>query len=130
MTNKWNTNKNIIIISRVGAPGTISIYKENTYVEHRAFTLIKKSDTNNIYNYYTLKQYQDILKEMGSGSVQQCINRDSIISLKFKIPKNKQLIKDMEPQFQELEQLYIDVDNADKKYKQLINDLRNESIKQ
>ena len=36
----------------------------------------------------------------------------------------------MEPQFKELEQLYVDVKNADKKYKDLIEELKNEAIKQ
>ena len=44
--------------------------------------------------------------------------------------KNKQLIQDMEAQFQELEQLHVDVKNADKKYKDLIEELKNEAIKQ
>ena len=48
----------------------------------------------------------------------------------LKIPKNKQLIQDMEPQFQELEQLHVDVENADKKYNDLIEELKNEAIQQ
>jgi len=48
----------------------------------------------------------------------------------IKIPKNKKLIQDIKPLFQELEQLHVDVKNADKKYKDLIEELKNEAIKQ
>jgi len=58
------------------------------------------------------------------------LNNSNIKKIKLKIPKNKQLIKDMEPQFQELEHLHVDVENADKKYKDLIEELKNEAIKQ
>jgi type I restriction-modification system DNA methylase subunit len=47
---------------------------------------------------------------------------------KIRLPKNKQLIEDLEPTFQEIEQLQHEVKEADKLYKQLIQELGDEAI--
>ena len=46
----------------------------------------------------------------------------------IKIPKNKQLITDLEPMFQEIEQLQEEVKNADKLFNQYIQELGAEAI--
>ena len=48
--------------------------------------------------------------------------------LKIKIPKNKQLIKDLEPLFQEIEKLQIEMKEAESQYKKLIKELSEEAI--
>jgi type I restriction-modification system DNA methylase subunit len=87
---------------------------------------------NNNYLKYILKlSLFDIQKlaiyTTGNGNIPM---DEFLKEFKIKIPKNKQLIQDMEPPFQELEQLHVDVKNADKKYKDLIEELKNEAIKQ
>ena len=129
-TENWNTKENTIIIARSGSPGHVNMFYSKTLVGSFAFTLNYKENTNNKYNYTFLKSNQQDLINMGAGSVQNNLNRDNLKQYIIKIPKNKQLITDMEPQFQELEQLYVDVKNADKKYKDLIEELKNEAIQQ
>jgi len=130
MSSSWNTEKNTIIIARSGSPGNVSSLYRKSLVGSFAFTLNYKENTHNLYNYYYLKLNQTAVIDMGKGSVQKNLNRDDLNEFKLKIPKNKQLIQDMEPQFQELEQLHVDVENADKKYNDLIEELKNEAIKE
>ena len=90
--------------------------------------VINSRDIPNEYIYNLLKMFD--IKNFITGSVIDKLNNTNLKKIKLKIPKNKQLIKDMEPQFQELEHLHVDVENADKKYKDLIEELKNEAIKQ
>ena len=83
-----------------------------------------------LYNLFNIIDLQKNIIELASSSAQPNISYNNIKHIKLKIPKNKQLITDMEPQFKELEQLHVDVKNADKKYKDLIEELKNEAIKQ
>ena len=45
------------------------------------------------------------------------------------MPKNKQLITDLEPTFQEIETLKTDAQSAGKRYEALLNELKAEAIK-
>jgi hypothetical protein len=56
------------------------------------------------------------------------MSKENIISLKIKIPKNKQLIADLEPTFAQIETLQNEVKAADSMYKKYIQDLSNEAI--
>ena len=82
-----------------------------------------------IYNLIIDENINKYLISKCGGSSYPAFDSEIFKEIKLKIPKNKQLIKDMEPQFQELEQLHVDVKNADKKYKDLIEELKNEAIK-
>ena len=49
-------------------------------------------------------------------------------TIKLKIPKNKKFIQDLNPTFNEIETLQIDIKNADDLYKQYIKELCEEAI--
>ena len=69
-----------------------------------------------------------LLTDGFSGSVLKHLSKDYLLNLKIRIPKNKQLIKDLEPIFQEIETLQNDVKNADTLYKSLIDELSEEAM--
>ena len=129
--NKWNTIKNTIIVARSGSPGHVNIFNENTFVGSFAFTLnIKEGvNNNNFYNYYFLKSNQQNITDMAEGSVQQNLNREKLNSYNISIPKNKKLITELEPKFAEIEQLKLDIQNAEERFEQYIQELGNEAIK-
>ena len=129
--NKWNTKKNTIIVARSGSPGNISIFNERTFVGSFAFTLNIKEDLeiNNFYNYYFLKSNQQIIKNMAEGSVQQNLNREKLNNYTIMLPKNKKLITDLEPKFALIEQLKLDIQNAEARLEQYLQELGRESIK-
>tara|TARA_Y100001958_G_scaffold133525_1_gene103671 strand:- start:2478 stop:5273 length:2796 start_codon:yes stop_codon:yes gene_type:complete len=124
--NEFNRNGFDILISRVGNNEITLIY-EDYYLTDNGFGIdCKEKDIKYYIGFYLLSNPLTC----GNGSAQKVISKTNLKKIKLKIPKNKQLIQDMEPQFQELEQLHIDVKNADKKYKDLIEELKNEAIKQ
>jgi hypothetical protein len=63
-----------------------------------------------------------------SGSIQRNININLFKKIKIFIPKNKQLIKDFEPTFDEIEKLLEEVKEAEMLYIQLLKELSDEAI--
>ena len=56
------------------------------------------------------------------------LTREKITKIQITMPKNKQLIQDLEPTFQEIETLQNEMKEAESLYKQLIKDLSEEAI--
>jgi type I restriction-modification system DNA methylase subunit len=116
-----------IIISRVGN-NNISIVNEKFYLTDNGFTFIIKNI--NIYKYiaYYLKINQNIISNISNGSAQDVVSKSRLSNLKIKIPKNKKLITKLEPKFQEIEQLKLDLVHNEKLYKQYIQELKEDAI--
>ena len=83
----------------------------------------------NRYNYYFLKSNQQSIIDMAEGSVQQNLNRERLNSYNISIPKNKKLITELEPKFAQIEQLKLDIQDAETRFEQYIEELGNEAIK-
>ena len=66
---------------------------------------------------------------MAEGSVQQNLNREKLNNYTIMLPKNKKLITDLEPKFALIEQLKLDIQNAEARFEQYIQELGRESIK-
>tara|TARA_Y100001970_G_C14200073_1_gene840579 strand:- start:265 stop:2202 length:1938 start_codon:yes stop_codon:yes gene_type:complete len=129
MNEVYKPYEDFILYAEDGTIGAIHHIRENDKIwvgDH--VHVINSRDIPNEYIYNLLKMFD--IKNFITGSVIDKLNNTNLKKIKLKIPKNKQLITDMEPQFQELEQLHVDVKNADKKYKDLIEELKNEAIKQ
>jgi hypothetical protein len=62
------------------------------------------------------------------GSTLKHLSKEYLKNIQIPIPKNKQYIEDLEPIFQQIETLQRDVQNADKLYKKLIQQLSDEAI--
>jgi type I restriction-modification system DNA methylase subunit len=127
------SGKNIIISRYAMSRECVRVIYGDFHLLDSGMTLSLKEETDKvyIYNYLLRKDIQkDIYENYTNSTIQTNINIDLFKKFKLKIPKNKQLIEEMEPQFLELEQLHIDVKNADKKYNDLIKELKNEAIKQ
>jgi type I restriction-modification system DNA methylase subunit len=115
----------------LGQGGEFNIHIDKNFTPSKHVCVLKLVQQNELllrYIYYLIPIIKDSL--VVNGSIMGWLNNSNIKKIKLKIPKNKQLIADMEQQFLELEQLHVDVKNADKKYKDLIEELRNEGIKQ
>ena len=77
------------------------------YLNSQALTLTSKNETiitnNYLWNYlYINKQ---TIYDCSRGSIQKAIDMDQFYKVIIKIPKNKQLISDLEPTFHEIERL-------------------------
>ena len=104
--------------------GCMSLRIGFVYLAHR---LSKK---NLKYIYYYLNNNLLSIEETFEGSTIKHSSKTKLLVVKIKLPKNKQLIEDMEPTFQEIEQLQEEVKNADTLYHQYLEELGQEAIKQ
>jgi restriction endonuclease S subunit len=89
--------------------------------------ILKINNINAYYVYNILKNNIDY-KQITSGSVIPKLTKEKISNIKIKIPKNKKLIKDLDPLFQEIEKLQTEMKEADLQYKKLIKELSEEAI--
>jgi restriction endonuclease S subunit len=79
-----------------------------------------------VYNY--LKYINNKIINLGNGTTLKCISKIQLSKIKIKIPKNKKLIEDLEPTFQQIETLQNEVKTAEELYKQYIKELSEEAI--
>ena len=103
---------------------------KNKFASTYANFVLEVKDIKNInYLYYLLKINKNNIMDLAKYSVKiGHIQYEKLSQLKLKLPKNKQLIQDLEPVFQQIEALQNDTKLAEQLYKQLIQELSNEAI--
>ena len=126
---KYIVKNGDIIFSQVGNVGSMCKYQENRigYNKMNAFRL-RGINFNQNYLYYYLLSDDFKNKIFSNGSIVKFIKIPELRSIKLKLPKNKQLIKDFEPLFQQIEKLQTELKEADSEYKKLIKELSEEAI--
>jgi restriction endonuclease S subunit len=124
--NEYNLEGFNTIVSRVGN-NSVTLVNERFYLTDNGFSLIVNSDIKKYFGYYILNNKEQIFNA-GNGSAQKVISKSQLSKIKIKIPKNKQLIQELESIFQKLETLQNDVKCADELYKQLIQELSQEAM--
>ena len=88
-----------------------------------------KSDINIDYLCIILELIKDKIRKTSNNSVGLGhLKITEVKKIKIKIPKNKQLIQDLEPTFDEIEKLQGEVKEAEMLYNKLIKDLSDEAI--
>jgi len=94
------------------------------------FAVIRSKTINPkyIYSLLTDDSIIDFLMKNSTGTNYPAVNSSVFEKIKIKIPKDKQLINDLEPLFQEIEKLQTEMKKAETQYKQLIKELSEESI--
>jgi restriction endonuclease S subunit len=94
------------------------------------FAVIRSKTINPkyIYSLLTDDSIIDFLMKNSTGTSYPAVNSCIFEKIKIKLPKNKQLIKDLEPLFQEIEKLQSEMKKAETQYKQLIKELSEEAI--
>jgi type I restriction enzyme S subunit len=119
-----------ILIGRGGNP---SIHLTSKFsVSHDDVYVIKLKDDKNkellqfIFNYLKTNMY--LISASFKGSTIKHSSKEGLSKLKIPIPKNKQLIKDFEPLFEQIETLQTELKEAETQYKQLIKELSEEAI--
>ena len=125
--NDYNCDENTILCASHGTVGLISMYPCKTYLT-MCFGLIMKNNDLKMYVYNYLKFINNKIIDLGNGSTLKCMSKVQLSKIKIKIPKNKQLIQDLEPTFQQIETLQTEVNSAEELYKQYIKELSEEAI--
>jgi restriction endonuclease S subunit len=111
------------------ALGAVKLIK-GKFVATSANFVLKVSKLSNLnYIYYLLKNLKNQIMDLANYSVKLGhIQYDKLMKLKIKIPKNKQLIKDLEPTIDEIEKLQGEVKEAETLYNNLIKELSDEAM--
>jgi len=99
-------------------------------VASTGFVVVRSKIIHPRYMYILLKESRvtDYLVSKATGSTYPSVKPDVFKTIQVSIPKNKQLIHDLEPTFQEIENLQHDIHLADKRYKQYIQELSQEAM--
>ena len=114
----------------IGRGGNVSIHLASKFsVSHDDVYVMKLLDCNNdlryIFNY--LKTNINLISCSFKGSTIKHSSKDGLSKIMIKLPKNKQLITDMDSMFQEIEKLQIEIKKDEELYKQYIQELGDES---
>jgi len=116
-----------IICAQDGSIGATHLVNCKFYASNHAWILKINNNINPYYIYNILKNNIDYT-QITSGSVIPKLTKEKISNIKIKIPKNKNIIKDIDTIFQEIEKLQIELKEAELEYTQLIQQLSEEAI--
>jgi len=128
--NEYNFEENTILCSSSGNnAGYISRYNTKIWASDCFAIFTNYVGLTNNYLYHLLKLKQQKIFDLQNGSAQPHIYaKDLNKHIKICIPKNKELIQELEPTFQQIETLQNEVKLAEKRYKELIQELSQEAI--
>ena len=121
--------KGSILMSYKLSIGKLGIAGCDMYCNEAIVIINSKIATlSRMYLYYLLSIYN--FSKYGNGSIGKNgnLNKEILKRIKIKLPKNKKLIDDLNPLFQEIEEHQQAVKNADELYKQYIQELSNDAI--
>jgi len=95
------------------------------------FILIRSLKLNYLYLYYNLiyNNITDYLVKNTSGSTYPSVNADIFNNFKIPIPKDKELINNLQPLFDEVEELQKEIKELDETYNNQLKELGKEAIK-
>jgi restriction endonuclease S subunit len=125
--NEYNLEGFNILISRVGN-NNIKLVNEKFYLTDNGFSLLINDIEVKKYIGYYLLNNEDKILNVSNGSAQKVISKTALSKIKIKIPKDKKLIQELEPTFQEIEKLQEELKESEILYKQLIKELAEEAI--
>ena len=130
-TNKKNRDGFNIIVSRFALSNNcVRLINKSIFLNDSGLSLKIDNIILKKYIGYILINKQDIIKKSTNGSIQTNLNIKLFKKIKLKIPKDKTLIKNLEPKFDLIEQYQTDIKKSEVLFNQYIEELRNEAIKQ
>jgi restriction endonuclease S subunit len=88
------------------------------------------NNNNNYFNHLILSDIykKNIYNNCTNGSIQKALNIDLLKNINIPIPKNKQLIDNLEPSFSKIEKLQEKINKNDNLYKKYVKELSDEAI--
>jgi hypothetical protein len=125
--NEYNCDENTILCASHGTVGLLSMYPIKTFLT-MCFGIIIKDNKIKLYVYNYLKYIRNEIINLGNGSTLKCLTKHQLMKIKIKIPKDKKLINNFEPLFNEIEKLKIELKETELEYTQLIKELSEEAI--
>jgi len=127
---EYNIDKYTIIINKTNGSGkcNISIDKFISCAKQTYIIQSKQNEIETLYIYNYLSNKIPLLEEGYIGACHKNLSGDFLYKFKIKLPKNKKLIDDLNPMFQEIEEHQQAVKDADELYKKYIQELGDEAM--
>jgi len=122
-----NREGNDIVLTRVGAIN-INYILEPYYLTDNGLA-IKSQKYNNMLIYYYMIINLDYIYKLYNGSNQKVIKKTELENFKISIPKDKELINNLQPLFDEVEELQKEIKELDETYNNQLKELGKEAIK-
>ena len=122
--------ENELIINKDGLSLNCVKYENGKFfLNHHGWTLIyKQNDFKKFIDYYLLNNKQ-IIYNIANGSNQKGINKNKFLELKINLPKDKSLIDNLQPLFDEVEELQKEIKELDETYNEYLQELSKSAIK-
>lgn len=117
-----------ILVARNGTMGNSFLVNGKIYPSDHIFVIKNKQKYNIAFIYYLVKSISGTIQYLSNGSTIKGITKENLINIKLHIPRDKSLIQKLDPIFQQIEQLHVEVKNADILYNKLIKELADEAI--
>jgi restriction endonuclease S subunit len=122
-----NREGNDIVLTRVGAIN-INYILEPYYLTDNGLA-IKSQKYNNMLIYYYMIINLDYIYKLYNGSNQKVIKKTELENFKISIPKDKELINNLQPLFDEVEELQKEIKELNETYNNQLKELGKEAIK-
>lgn len=109
--------------------GAVKLIEGKFVATSANFVLKINKSFNLIYIYYLLKHQKNQIMDLANYSVKiGHIQYNKLIHMTIKIPKNKELITNLEPMFKKVEDLQNTIKESEIEYKQYIKELSEDAI--
>ena len=127
---EYNIDKYTIIINKTNGSGkcNISIDKFISCAKQTYIIQSKQNEIETLYIYNYLSNKIPLLEEGYIGACHKNLSGDFLYKFKIKLPKNKKLIDDLNPMFQEIDEHQQAVKIAEELYKKYIQELGDEAM--
>lgn len=126
--NTYNRENELIINKDGVSLDCVKFEGGKFFLNHHGWTLIHKIADYKKYINYWLSNNQSQIYNLANGSSQKGVTKEKFLKIKIKLPKNRQLIADLEPVFEEIERLQQEIKLADELYQTRIQELAKEAM--
>ena len=131
-TNTYNRDGFNILISRFGISNEcIRIKYDKFYLNDSGMTLQNKTDNITLFKligFYLLTQ-TNYLYSVAQGSCQKNMTIDLLMKIKIPVPR-AEFLESLSELFEETERTYFQIKENEQRYKEIIEQLRNEAIRE
>jgi len=126
---EFDYNEECIIINTINGSGKFNLQHSNKFCATSNTIIFNTNNVNlTLYVYYYGLNNIEIISNLANGSTKKKMGKTEISKFILKIPKNKQLIQELEVTFHQIEIIQTEVKAADELYKRLIQELSQEAM--
>jgi type I restriction enzyme S subunit len=117
-----------ILVARNGTMGNCFLVEGKIYPSDHIFVIKNIDSINIIFIYYLIKSLSKEIQYNSNGSTIKGISKENLSKIKIKLPKNKELITNLEPLFNKIETLQNEIKENNILYQQYIKELSKDAI--